>query len=104
MQMIRAGIEFLGIMGGEKDGEVPLKAVLHAFGSISHGIVWPDIDGLTLFGSVIDSSQKSAIATAIDHIIVSWVNGQMSAFSSSTWLPVPLADGAFSCSVQHASG
>ena len=94
VEVLRAGVQLLGIVGGEEDREVPLEAVLHALGAGAHGVVRPDVDGAVQVPVVVESGEEAAIAAAVDDVVVDRVRRQMGALAAGGGFPVALADEA----------
>ena len=81
-------------MGGEEDREVPLEAVLHAFGARAHGVVGPNVDGAVQVAVVVESGEESAVAAAVYDVVVDRVGRQVGALAAGGGLPVAFADEA----------
>ena len=104
MEVVGGRIELFGVVRGEENGEVPLEAVFHAFRTVSHRVIRPDVDVLALFGGMVEALQVSAIAPAIYDIVVEGIYGDVGTFAAGGFFPVALADRASVRAVEDAEG
>ena len=82
----------LRIVRREKYREVPLEAVAHAFGAAAHGIVRPYVDGARHVQIVVEPSQESAVAPAINDVVVAGIRCQVSTLAARRAFPIVVGD------------
>ena len=75
-------------MLAEDNGEIPLKAIFHAFCTVTHRIIWPYIDSSNGTCLMVHTGQESVITTPINDIIVCRIHCNMGRFPSCGLLPV----------------
>ena len=77
MQVVGCRVEDFGVVSREEYREVPLKAILHAFGTMAHRVVRLYIDGAGLIRLVILAGEEAVIAAPIYYVIVGGVDGDV---------------------------
>ena len=104
MHMVGKGVQLIGVVFAEHDGEVPLKTVLHTFGTMSHWVVGPYIYRSYRFVGMVHTGQKASVAPAIHNIVVLRVHGNMCGFTSCCFFPIVFTDGSIITSVIDSDG
>ncbi len=79
-------------MWRKEDWKIPLKTIFHAFSSVSHRIVWPNANRTRTLIFMIITFQKSIVTTAINNVIISRINGNMTALTTRRSFPIILAN------------
>ena len=94
VQELRTGVQHLVIVWREEHREIPLKAVLHGFCPSTKRVVGPHMNGTGHIGVVVLARQKTAVATAVNNVVIGGVRRNVSAFAACCRLPVFFGDEA----------
>ena len=68
MHMLARSDNSIRVVPRRNNGEIPLETVLEVLRSVSHGVIWPHIDGAALLRAVIHHIERATIGTPVDQI------------------------------------
>ena len=92
MEILRAGVQLVGIMWRKEHREIPLEAVLHLIDPISKGIVRPYMNGPVNLSVVVIAREKAALTSTVYTVMVLGVWRQVSTFTTCRFFPIILAN------------
>ena len=107
---LAAGVEHVGIVRRERDGEGPLEAVLLRSHVLAEVVLRPDRDELRLLRAAVVAQQRTAAPAGaadgarVDHVAVLGVHGDVAALREADPIAVVPGDEAAPRAARHADG